>query len=287
MPLVAITGSEGQLGSELCRQFGDAAVGLDLPRLDLTNRESVWETLRSLRPRAVVNTAAYTLVDRAETESDLCRAINGTGVSHLVDACRALDCTLVQVSTNYVFSGNADRRTPFSESDVPSPRGVYARTKYEGELHASDWKKHIVVRTCGLYGHLGVRSAGNFVATMLRLGEARKRLRVVSDQYCTPSYVPHVARAIRFLLGTGIYGTYHVVNIGVTTWYQFALEIFCQAGLEVEVEAISTADYGAVAPRPAFGVLDAGKYHSLPGAPRMPPWQEALHEYCSSQRSRD
>ncbi len=121
---------------------------------------------------------------------------------------------------------------------------------------------------------------------MLRLGEARKRLRVVSDQYCTPVMSrtwPEPSDSSR---------NRHLWHVSrgqhrVTTWYQFALEIFCQAGLEVEVEAISTADYGAVAPRPAFGVLDAGKYHSLPGAPRMPPWQEALHEYCSSQRSRD
>lgn len=283
MAVVAITGSQGQLGSELCRQFGDAGVGLDLPSFDLTNRDGVLRTLKLLRPCAIINTAAYTLVDKAESEADVCRAINAKGVTHLVEACRELDCALVHISTDYVFGGNGGRQAPFRENDLPAPRGVYARTKFEGELEAAQWKKHFVVRTCGLYGRPGPRSAGNFVATMLRLAETRKHVRVVDDQHCTPSYVPHVARGIRFLAATAAYGTYHVVNSGVTTWHQFALEIFRQAGLEVEVEAITTSEYGAVAPRPAYSALDTSKYHALPGVPPMPSWQQALNDYCTAK----
>ena len=278
---IAITGAEGQLGAELCRQLGTAAVGLELPRFDLTDGRCVVQMLCETRPRAVINTAAYTQVDKAEEEAELCRAVNAGGVRHLVEACRKLECPLVQISTDYVFGGRSERRTPYRESDATHPQGVYARSKLEGERHAADWHQHFVVRTCGLYGRPSPRSAGNFVDTMLRLAKERKRLSVVDDQHCTPSYVAHVARAVRFLLSTEAYGTYHVVNTGSTTWYGLAEEIFRRTGLEVELERISTSQYGAAAPRPSYSVLDVSKYHSLPGCPPMPTWQAALAEYLS------
>jgi dTDP-4-dehydrorhamnose reductase len=119
---------------------------------------------------------------------------------------------------------------------------------------------------------------------MLRLAEGRGRLRVVSDQHCTPSYVPHVARAICFLLGTAAYGTYHVTNRGATTWHEFAAEIFRRSGREIELEPITTSEYGARAPRPTYSVLETGKYHALPGRPDMPPWPSALAEYLGARR---
>ena len=282
---IAVTGSEGQLGSELCRQLGSEAVGLDLPEFDLADRDRVHAALAAIRPRAVINTAAYTQVDKAQQEVDRCRTVNVDGVAHLVEACRRSDCTLVQISTDYVFGGDPGRRQPFRETEVPSPQGVYARTKLEGERIAARCPKHLIVRTCGLYGRLGPRSPGNFVQTMLRLGAAGKPLRVVDDQHCTPSYVPHVARAISFLVSVGARGLYHVANVGATTWYAFAAEIFRQAGLEVPITAITTAEYGAAAPRPAYSVLDTGKYHALAGCPAMPPWQDALAEYLAAHRS--
>ena len=280
---IAVTGAEGQLGTELCRQLGGEAVGLDLPGFDLTDRDRVLGTLAEIRPRAVINTAAYTQVDRAENEVEACRAVNADGVDHLVETCRELDCTLLQLSTDYVFGGETGRRTPYRETDPPDPQGVYARTKLEGERHAARWQKHFIVRTCGLYGPPGRRSSGNFVETMLRLASSRQDLRVVGDQRCTPSYVPHVARAIRFLLGTVAYGTYHVVNSGETTWYDLAGEVFRLTGTEVRLEPISTAQYGAPAPRPSYSVLDTGKYHALPGRPAMPTWQEAVAEYLHAR----
>jgi dTDP-4-dehydrorhamnose reductase len=281
MKKVIVTGALGQLGSELCRQLGAAAVGLDLPQFDLTDRDGVLAQLRELRPRAVVNAAAYTQVDRAEQEPALCRAVNAAGVAHLAEACRAIDCPLLHVSTDYVFGGNTGRKTPYRETDPPYPQSVYAQTKLDGEHQAAAWEKHFVVRTCGLYGRLGPRTGGNFVETMLRLGRDCKRLRVVRDQHCTPSYVGHVAQAIRFLLETEAYGTYHVVNAGETTWYDFAAEIFRRAGMPVVLEPITAAEYGAPAPRPAYSVLDTAKYHALPGCPIMPSWKEALAEYLT------
>ena len=265
----------------MCRQLGGEAVGLDLPQFDLTRPDRVLEVLGEIRPRAVINTAAYTQVDKAEEEVELCRAVNAKGVAHVAEACRRLDSTLVEISTDYVFGGDAARRTPYRETDEPNPQGVYARTKLEGEQEAARWPKHIIVRTCGLYGHLGPHSSGNFVQTMLRLGSRQRRVRVVSDQHCCPSYVPHVARAIRFLLDAQGYGTYHVVNSGEATWYELAVEVFRQSGWEVEVEPITTSEYGAPAPRPAYSVLDTSKYHAVPGSPAMPALQDALAEYLA------
>lgn len=276
---VVVTGCRGQLGAEMCRQFGPEAAGLDLPDFDLTDRPGVLAALAALRPRAVVNMAAFTLVDRAEQEPDRCRTVNVDGVAHLVEACRQLDCTLVQISTDYVFGDDCGRTTPYRETDAPGPQGVYARSKLDSERVASGWPEHLVIRTCGLYGRLAERSAGNFVETMLRLATAGKRLRVVNDQRCTPSYTSHVARAVRFLLDANARGTYHVTNANDATWYEFACEIFRQSGLAVAVDPITAAEWGAPCPRPAYSVLDTSKYLALADAPPLPSWQAALAEY--------
>jgi len=282
---IAVTGAYGQLGGELCRQFQGDAVPLEIDALDLTDGPAVMETLLNLKPHAVVNCAGYTGVDRAESEPRQCRAVNATAVAHLADACGRLDCPLVQISTDYVFGGPPHRTTPYREDEKPSPQGVYARTKLEGERAAAGHAKHLIVRTCGLYARPADRRAGNFVKTMLQLGRSRKELRVVADQRCSPSYAPHVARAVLFLLGANDrqpapWGIYHVTNRGATTWYDFAAEIFRRLGVAISLRPITTADYGAAAPRPAYSVLDTAAYHRL-GGPAMPGWKNALGEYFS------
>ena len=280
---IAVTGAGGQLGGELCRLLGGAAIPLDVPEFDLTDRKAVRARLQGAPPSAVINTAAYTLVDRAEEDRERCWKINSEGVGYLAETCDELDCPLVQISTDYVFGRDRARSTPYREDDEPGPEGVYAESKLGGERQAATWRKHVVVRTCGLYGRPGPKTAGgNFVDTMLRLGKERGHLRVVDDQHCTPSYVPHVARAALFLANAGVYGVFHVVNSGATTWHDFAQEIFRQAGLSVTLERITTAQYGAKAPRPGYSVLDTSKYHAL-GGPPMPTWQEALAEYLASR----
>lgn len=283
MQIIAVTGSGGQLGSELCRRLGGRAVPLDLPDFDLTDKDRTLQALAALRPAAVINTAAYTQVDRAEEQAELCRRINASGVAYLAAACRQLDVPLVQISTDYVFGGAAQLGRPYCEDDEPSPQGVYAQSKLGGEREAAAWPKHIIVRTCGLYGKQGPKTpASNFVETMLRLGQQGKPLRVVADQHCTPSYVPHVARAILFLLESRQFGRFHVVNSGATSWHGFAAEIFRQSQLDVSLEPITTAQYGAKAPRPSYSVLDTRKYHALDGPP-MPTWQDALSEYLAAR----
>lgn len=280
-----VTGAGGQLGAELCRQWGASAVGVDLPEFDLTRAETIEQTLDRVRPTAVVNTAAYTQVDRAEEESELCAAINSRGVALLAEACKARDCALIQLSTDYVFGGEPLRQHPYTEDEPPKPQGVYAHTKLQGEQAAARCPNHLVVRTCGLYGPLGPRTAGNFVHTMLRLAEQRDRLSIVDDQVVTPSYVVHVARSIRFLVERNHWGTWHVVNDGQTTWLGFAREIFRLAGSDVELEPITTEQFGAPAPRPRFSVLDTSKYRALAEVPPLPSWQEALAEYFAAHRS--
>ncbi|MCC6125653.1 MAG: dTDP-4-dehydrorhamnose reductase [Pirellulales bacterium] len=284
---IAVTGAKGQLGGELCRMLGERALPLDIDVLDLTDRQATIDALLDADPELVINCAAYTQVDKAESEPELARAVNVGAVENLAEACRRLDCPLVQIGTDYVFGeggkGKAEGGSilPWTEEDEPSPRGVYAMTKWEGERAAMKWEKHIIVRTCGLYARPCDANAKNFVKTILRLAETKAELRVVNDQRCTPSYVPHVARATLFLAeksSNGVNGIYHATNRGFTTWHGFASEILRLANKTIPILPITTAEFAAAAPRPVYSVLDTSKYDSL-GGPEMPHWKIGLQEY--------
>lgn len=276
---VAVTGSDGQLGQHLCSVLGPSAIALSRADLDLTKPSSIEQAMRHYAPDVVVNTAAYTQVDRAESDAEQCFAVNAGGVEHLAGECAARDCALIQLSSDYVFD-DACADAPFRESDVPRARGVYALSKLAGERAAATCPKHFIVRTCGLYS-LGPSSPDrgrNFVDTMLCLAEERDSLSIVDDQHCTPTFIPHLSAALIFLMTTEAYGTYHVTNSGATTWFHFAEELFRAANLRMRLSPISTAAYGAPAPRPAYSVLDLSKYQAL-GGPEMPTWQQGLSDY--------
>jgi dTDP-4-dehydrorhamnose reductase len=308
---IVVTGAYGQLGGELCRQLGAAATPLDVDTLDLADGPATIVRVLAIKPAAIINCAAYTLVDKAESEPEKCRAVNATAVEHLVRACRELDCPLVQISSDYVFGGASSSPRAWREDDPCQPQGVYAKTKFEGEQAAAKLPKHLIVRTCGLYAHPSDPRAVNFVKTMLRLGAARRELRIVDDQRCTPTFVPHLVRAILFLLGAAgescgaavsvaeaggtpappslvakpaPWGTYHATNTGEATWCEFAAEIFRQAHMQVDIRPITTAEYGAPAARPSYSVLDTSAYHRL-GGPTMPHWKAALLEYFIEWRT--
>ncbi len=280
---IVITGGSGQLGSELSRQLGDQSIRLSRRDLDITSGSHVDRVLQELRPEVVVNAAAYTQVDRAEEETEPCREVNVEAVDHLARACQSQGAVLVHVSSDYVFDGYLDHDKPWTEQDIPRPTGAYALSKFDGETAAARCQRHFVVRTCGLYGMVDPPGqAKNFVETMLRLSETRDHLRVVNDQRCTPSSTVDIARAILFLIGSDAYGLYHVTNVGETTWHAMAEEIFRLADIEMTVEAISSEEYAAAAPRPRYSVLSTAKYEAL-GGPALPDWQTALASYLAAR----
>ncbi len=275
-----IVGSQGQLGQALTRRLGESAIKLSRAEADLAVRGQVSEVLTRLRPEIVWNTAAYNFVEQAEADRAAAWAVNVEGVRELAETCATLGATLIHFSTDYVFGGDSARRQPYLETDPPAPINVYGQSKLGGEeaVRASG-ARHFVIRTCGLYGSVSDRGKGrNFVTTMLRLGREQGRVRVVGDQVCTPSYCEDLADAALALVATGREGLYHWTNQGECSWAEFAHAVFEFANLPVEVETISTAEYGGRAARPSNTVLSTAKIESL-GLPRPRAWQDALREY--------
>ena len=275
MPRIAIIGAQGQLGFEICQLLGSEALPLDLPQFDLLNADQAVQSLTDQNVDAIVNCAAYTQVDRAEQEPELCHAVNAIGVRNLVQAAKQLECPLVQISTDYVFCGY-NGSDPIDEEQVPSPLGVYAESKLAGEQAARQHDQHLVIRTCGLYGNSP--RASNFVLTMLRLAESGNPIRIVNDQHCTPTCARQLAAAVIHLLRAQATGTYHVVNSGQTTWFDFARVLFDVCQRQVELIPITTEEFGAAAPRPRWSVLNTDKYHSQDGH-AMTSWQDALQDF--------
>ncbi|MCB9953962.1 MAG: dTDP-4-dehydrorhamnose reductase [Planctomycetaceae bacterium] len=282
---IAVLGAAGQLGTELCLQLGDRALPWTRADVDLTNPDSVRAALTSFTGTCVINAAAYNKVDIAEEEPQVAYAVNALGPRLLAQECADRDLALVHVSTDYVFGLEADRTNPFTELDAPGPVSCYGQSKLAGEYFVrSICPRHFVVRTCGLYGLAALQGAGkgNFVETMLRLGNERDELRVVNDQHCTPTSVKDLAAAILSLVETEKYGLYHAVNSGATTWAEFAAHIFDAAGMTTRVTGIPSSEYPTKARRPGYSVLNCDKLEQTIGRP-MPTWQDALREYLSSR----
>lgn len=278
---ILVTGAAGQLGKTFVRLIGKRAIGCDREEFDLSNPDSIHDAVRRYRPQVVINCGAYTAVDKAETEPELCNTINASAVAAFAQACQQLEAVLVQISTDYVFGAEPSVRSPWEESAEPAPQGQYAKSKWRGEQAAATAPDHLIVRTCGLYG--GGPNHVSFVEKMLQLGEQRTHLRVVDDQHCTPSLVDDVAAAVLQLLESKRRGVFHVVNDGATTWNEFAKEIFRIVGYNVQVDPISTAEFNAPAPRPSYSVLDTSKYQSL-GIGPLPHWKDALARYLTTLR---
>ena len=270
--MILVVGSKGMLGQELMGLYGGAARGVDVGEIDITDLASVQRTLVTLKPRVVINAAAYTDVDGCETNTELALQVNGEGVAHLAMISKEIGARLVQVSTDYVFDGG--KGTPYQEDDAPSPLSIYGESKLAGEMNARFNPDHLIVRTQWLYGHAGK----NFVETMLRLAGERKELTVVDDQVGSPTWTFDLALAIKALLDKGCQGTYHAANAGFVSWNGFASEIFRQAGLDIVVKPMSTVELNRPAPRPLYSTLDCGKLAADTGFEPQP-WQEALKRY--------
>ena len=270
--MILVVGSKGMLGQDLLQVLPGDVRGVDIEEIDITSGESVRKVLLTLKPRVVVNAAAYTDVDGCETNRDLALAVNGTGVRHLAEVSSQIGACLVQVSTDYVFDGS--KNSPWVEDDPTGPLSMYGISKMAGEENARVNPDHLVVRTQWLYGLHGK----NFVETMLRLAGEKDELAVVDDQVGSPTWTMDLSLAIRALLEKGCRGTYHAANADACSWNDFARAIFADAGLSVTVKPMTTAELGRPAPRPLYSVLDCGKLTRDTGF-QPQTWRGALRQY--------
>jgi len=270
-----IVGGKGQLGRGLVATapWGVEIVSHDLDTLDITDRSAVEAVVDAVKPALILNAAAYTAVDKAESEEEVAHAVNATAVGILADAARTARALLVHVSTDFVFDGTAG--VPYAPSAATNPLSAYGRTKLAGEAAAGE--KALIVRTAWVYAPNG----GNFVRTMLRLMGQHPQVRVVADQIGTPTYAPGLAAALWVLVGQGVSGIYHYTDSGVASWYDFAVAIQEEAraiGLldrAVPIVPIATADYPTPARRPHYSVLDKSSTFAALGGP-TPHWRENL-----------
>lgn len=283
---ILVTGACGQLGHDVMAELerrGHAAVGTDVQQTDITDGAAVDALMDGVRPDAVIHCAAFTAVDAAEDSEDVCRRVNALGTAHIARACARLGCRMMYISTDYVFDGQGE--APWQpDSRAYAPLNVYGRTKLEGEQAvASLLDRYFIVRIAWVFGPNGK----NFVRTMLRLGATHEMLRVVSDQIGTPTYTPDLARLLADMIVTEKYGYYHATNEGgFISWYEFACEIFRQAGMPTQVVPVTTAAYGlSRAARPLNSRMDKTKLAQAGFAP-LPPWQDALCRYLNVLRER-
>jgi dTDP-4-dehydrorhamnose reductase len=285
-PRILIVGRTGQVGYELRRCLGPVAsvTAVDFPEIDLTRPESVRPVIRDARPEVIINAAAYTAVDKAETETEKATAINAEAPAVMAQEARELGALLVHYSTDYVFDGAATR--PYVETDAPSPLGAYGRSKLAGDQAvAASGADHLVFRLCWVYGARGA----NFMLTMMRLARERELLRVVADQHGSPTWSRMIAEATAHAVRQSwaapdrrrLNGIYHLAASGQTTWHGFASAIIDRMPPDTRkcsrVEAITTADYPTPARRPAYSVLNCDKLQQTFGL-RLPAWDLSLRE---------
>ena len=288
---ILITGSKGQLGNELQSiiKNGYSEIGqvseniknselfpLDIAELDITKLEDVKKVLNEIKPDVVINCAAATNVDGCESNQDLAFKINALGPRNLAMVCEEIGAKLVQVSTDYVFSGKGDK--PLTEYDVPAPYSVYGKTKLKGEEYVREFSsKYFIVRTAWLYGYVGK----NFVYTMMRLGAEKEELTVVNDQRGNPTHANDLAHHILKLIETEEYGIYHCTGKGECTWYDFATEIMKLSGRKCKVIPVTSEQYKTAAKRPEYSSLDNIMLRCTIGD-EMRDWKEALASFIEN-----
>jgi dTDP-4-dehydrorhamnose reductase len=278
---VLITGADGQVGRAICHEASNSveSTGLSRAQLDITDSQQVTALLRELRPDLVINAAAYTAVDRAESETELAMRVNRDGVANLGLACATAGIAIIHFSTDYVFGGNAPR--PYREQDQTGPVNAYGRSKLAGEMALrATTAQHVILRTSWVYSAM----PGNFVTTMVDLMQQRDALSIVDDQIGNPTCARALARAC-LALGKAmindetVCGTYHVTGTGAVSWFGFAEEILAQLQryrpVHCELDAVSTAQYPTIAQRPANSRLDCSALQRDHGL-RLPAWHESL-----------
>lgn len=285
MTKILLIGITGQVGQELQRTLPSLGevIGVGRQELDLSQSDKIHQLISEIKPDVIVNAAAYTAVDKAESEPDLAMAINASAPKEMALAAQKIGATLLHISTDYVFNGKS--HTPYLETDNTDPLGVYGKSKLLGEVGVREnCDRHIILRTAWVYG---ARGHGNFVKTMLRLGAERTELKVVADQIGSPTWSYDIATAITQLLtksrdDSDIKGIYHFTNSGVASWYDLAVATFAEArklGFPLKIEQvlpITTAEFPTPTQRPAYSVLSKAKITEEIGHP--PSWRDSLQK---------
>lgn len=279
MKKIIVTGCNGQLGRAVNEYYGNASdisfVNTDVAELDITDIDAVMRLAREVKPYAIVNCAAHTAVDACESQYEKAFAINAIGARNLAIASRETGAKLVHISTDYVFDGT--KTTPYVETDPTNPMGAYGSTKLAGEEFVKQFSdRWFILRTAWLYG-----DGKNFARTMLRLSETNDAVRVVGDQFGSPTSTVELTKAIDALLFSENYGLFHATCEGSTSWADFAREVFRLAGKDTRVEAITTEEYGAPAPRPAYSVLD-NRMFRLTTDFAFADWHDAIAVYMKT-----
>lgn len=276
---IIVTGAKGQLGSDVVLQLnkiGAEAVETDLPELDITDAEAVEKFIARSGADGVIHCAAYTNVDSAETERELCGRINIDGTLNLAKACEKQGIKLLYISTDYVFSGEGTK--PFEVDSPKTPCNYYGVSKLEGEKAAmSECSKCFIVRISWVFGENGK----NFVKTMLRLSKERAEISVVCDQIGSPTYTKDLAKLLCKMIASEKYGIYHATNEGICSWAEFAAAIMEYSGAETKIKPISSSEYKSVAVRPANSRLSKKSIDDN-GFERLPHWQDALKRFLNN-----
>jgi len=277
---ILITGHKGMLGSELMQTLRREhdVTGVDLQQMDVTDLEWTRSTVQDARPKLIYHTASYNAVDEAETEKDLAFKVNTIGTRNIVLAARDAGANLVFFSTDYVFDGA--KGAPYEEWDTPNPLGVYARSKAAAEwIVRTLLRRHYIVRISWLIGHNGP----NFVETILKKAKSRQPLRVVNDQTGSPTFVTELIDQLQRLVPTRAFGTYHMSNNGMCTWYELAKAVLEESGLDVPVRPITTQQSRRAAPRPRYSYLRNAMLELTIGD-RMLPWRKGLKRYLAKRK---
>lgn len=287
---VLVTGYKGQLGFDVVKELtkqGDIPVAVDIEEMDITDAEAVEGYISRSGVEAVVHCAAYTAVDNAEDNVELCRRINRDGTKNIADACKKHNLKMIYISTDYVFNGEGD--TPWKPDDKREPLNAYGQTKYEGELAVENTlDKYFIVRISWVFGVNGK----NFVRTMLNLGKTHNKLTVVADQIGSPTYTVDLSKLLVDMVHSDKYGRYHATNEGICSWYDFTCEIMKQAAeyypeyANVEVSPVSSDAYPTKAKRPSNSRMSKDKLTEN-GFDRLPTWQDALKRYLKELKDNE
>lgn len=275
---ILVTGVKGQLGYDVVKALesrGHQPVGVDHEEMDLMNNNMIQNFIMNLKPEAIIHCAAYTAVDQAEEEVEICYQINAEAVKVIAECAKTLDIPMIYISTDYVFDGT--KASEYVETDIPNPINVYGASKLKGEQYVQQLlEKFYIVRISWVFGING----NNFIKTMQRLGNEQDQLNIIHDQVGSPTYTAHLAPLLVDMIETDQYGIYHATNEEYCSWYEFADEIFKQSQLDVTLHPITTDQYKTKAKRPLNSQMSKQKLSDY-GFHRLPTWQEALKNYLN------